>query len=169
MLKNVQGMDYLINQAFLPVPNLGPRVHDGHYDLMGPDGEIILPTVWETTVKPDWQITMTMWPMPSPKPEPVKVEHPKPVEMPPPLLPMSMDHSRHSKSKNRHSRRSDALPPLDYPQGMMPPPPSMMDYPDMMSYGPSLGMKSSSSRRKAASAQVAVVNGRKVMVRPRGY
>ncbi|KAI9158777.1 kinetoplast-associated protein KAP [Paramyrothecium foliicola] len=58
-----QGMEELIKQAFLQVDVLGPHVQEGHYDLIGPNGEIILPSVWEKVVEPDWQITMTMWPM----------------------------------------------------------------------------------------------------------
>jgi hypothetical protein len=57
-------MEELIKQAFLHIDVLGPRVHEGHYDLVGPNGEIILPQVWETTVQPGWAITMYMWPMP---------------------------------------------------------------------------------------------------------
>lgn len=56
-------MEDLIKQAFLQVDVLGPHVQEGHYDLIGPDGEIILPSVWEKVVQPDWAITMTMWPM----------------------------------------------------------------------------------------------------------
>ena len=56
-------MEDLIKQAFLQVDVLGPHVQQGHYDLIGPDGEIILPTVWERVIEPDWQITMTMWPL----------------------------------------------------------------------------------------------------------
>ena len=56
-------MEDLIKQAFLQVDVLGPHVQDGHYDLIGPNGEIILPTVWEKVVQPDWAITMTMWPL----------------------------------------------------------------------------------------------------------
>lgn len=59
----LQGMEDLIKQAFLQVDVLGPHVQEGHYDLIGPDGEIILPSVWEKVVQPDWAITMTMWPM----------------------------------------------------------------------------------------------------------
>ncbi|KAL1624967.1 hypothetical protein SLS54_003692 [Diplodia seriata] len=53
-----KGMEELIKQAFLHVDVIGQHVHDGHYDLVGPDGEIILPQVWETMVQPDWTITM---------------------------------------------------------------------------------------------------------------
>ncbi len=56
-------MEDLIKQAFSQVDILGPRVQEGHYDLTGPDGNIILPSVWEETVEPGLPITMTMWPL----------------------------------------------------------------------------------------------------------
>lgn len=55
-------MEELIKQAFNHEPVLGRPVREGWYDLTGPDGEIILPVVWEKTIQPDWSITMTMWP-----------------------------------------------------------------------------------------------------------
>ena len=48
---------------------IGPHVQSGHYDLMGPDGGIIIPSAWETTIEPDWKITMHMWPLPEKKDE----------------------------------------------------------------------------------------------------
>jgi hypothetical protein len=69
LCKTWKGMEELIKQAFLHVDILGPHVHEGHYDLVGPDGEIILPQIWETMVKPDLAITMHMWPMPEPPPD----------------------------------------------------------------------------------------------------
>ena len=62
-------MEELIRQAFLHVEIIGPHVAEGHYDLVGPNGEIILPQVWETMIEPDWTITMHMWPMPEPPAE----------------------------------------------------------------------------------------------------
>lgn len=59
-----QGMEDLIRQAFMHVDVIGPHVVEGHYDLVGPNGDIILPQVWETVIEPDWTITMHMWPMP---------------------------------------------------------------------------------------------------------
>ena len=59
----MQGMEELIKQAFLHVEVIGPHVQEGHYDLIGPNGEIILPSVWEKVVQPDWAITMHIWPM----------------------------------------------------------------------------------------------------------
>ncbi|KAL8807497.1 MAG: hypothetical protein Q9182_000662 [Xanthomendoza sp. 2 TL-2023] len=69
-------MDYLIRQAFLHVEVIGPHVAEGHYDLVGPNGEIILPQVWETVIEPDWTISMHMWPIPEPPPPPPPPEAP---------------------------------------------------------------------------------------------
>ncbi|CRG89863.1 hypothetical protein PISL3812_06902 [Talaromyces islandicus] len=71
-----QGMEELIRQAFLHVEVIGPHVAEGHYDLVGPSGDIILPQVWETVIEPDWTVTMHMWPIPE-----------KPKEEPPPPPP----------------------------------------------------------------------------------
>lgn len=56
-------MEELIKQDFLKVNIIGPLVLEGHYDLVGPNGEIILPQVWESVIEPDWSISMHMWPM----------------------------------------------------------------------------------------------------------
>lgn len=81
-------MEELIKQAFMHVDVIGPHVHEGHYDLVGPDGEIILPQIWETMIQPDWAITMHMWPMPEPPPPPPPApEQPKPMDPPPPPMP----------------------------------------------------------------------------------
>ncbi|CAF9938039.1 hypothetical protein IMSHALPRED_000641 [Imshaugia aleurites] len=63
------GMEYLIKEAFLHVADLGPHVADGHYDLLGPKDEIIMPSIWESVIEPGWEITMHMWPIPEPPPE----------------------------------------------------------------------------------------------------
>jgi hypothetical protein len=79
----LQGMEELIRQAFLHIEVIGPHVADGHYDLIGPNGDIILPQVWETVIEPDWAITMHMWPIP----EKPKEDPPPPAEVPPPDKP----------------------------------------------------------------------------------
>ena len=56
-------MEDLIRQAFLHVDIIGPHVAEGHYDLVGPNGENILPSLWEDIVEPDWVVTMQMWPI----------------------------------------------------------------------------------------------------------
>jgi hypothetical protein len=59
-------MERFIKQIFADVDDIGPYVREGRYDLFGLDGEIILPSVWERMVQPNWNITMHMWPMPEP-------------------------------------------------------------------------------------------------------
>ncbi|CAG8908762.1 unnamed protein product [Penicillium egyptiacum] len=76
-----QGMEELIRQAFLHIEVIGPHVAEGHYDLIGPNGDIILPQVWETVVEPDWAITMHMWPIPEkPKEDPPPAPEPTPAK-----------------------------------------------------------------------------------------
>jgi hypothetical protein len=89
-------MEELIRQAFLHIEVLGPHVADGHYDLIGPNGDIILPQVWETVIEPDWTITMHMWPIPEkpkdPEPEPPAEpapEAPAPEAKKPGMFPQS--------------------------------------------------------------------------------
>lgn len=78
-------MEELIKQAFIHVDIIGPYVHQGHYDLVSPDREFVLPQVWETIIKPGMAITMHMWPIP--EPPPTHADTPTTMPLPPPLLP----------------------------------------------------------------------------------
>lgn len=60
-------MEALIKRAFLLVDVLGPHVEEGHYDIVGPNNQIILPSVWEKVIEPGWSLTMVMWPIASPE------------------------------------------------------------------------------------------------------
>jgi hypothetical protein len=51
-------MEELIKQGFTLVDVMRPHVDESHYEIVGPDGEIILPQMWETMFQPDWSITM---------------------------------------------------------------------------------------------------------------
>ena len=81
------------------IEGLGPHVAEGHYDLLGPHGEIILPHVWDTVIEPDWTITMHMWPMEEEKPDDAAAEDAAPdiepivegVPPPPPPVPSPPD------------------------------------------------------------------------------
>jgi hypothetical protein len=55
-------MEGLVNQAFSQIDNLTEDVAAGHYDLLGPDSQIIRPQDWEDVIEPGMQITMAMWP-----------------------------------------------------------------------------------------------------------
>ncbi|KAF7904787.1 hypothetical protein EAF00_002121 [Botryotinia globosa] len=60
------GISELIKAAFLHVEIIGPHVNEGHYDIMNPAGEVILPQLWQDHVQPGWEISMSMWPIPGP-------------------------------------------------------------------------------------------------------
>ncbi|TKA72433.1 hypothetical protein B0A49_06137 [Cryomyces minteri] len=126
--KTWRGMEELIKQAFLHVEVIGPHVHEGHYDLVGPDNEIILPQVWEIVVQPDWAITMHMWPMPEPAatakaaaPHPNVVpgaafDHSSMVIVEPPPL------KKGSKAGKKGSKHATASPPAVVVLPTPPPP-----------------------------------------------
>jgi len=61
-------MKRLIDQAFLHVEGLGPHVKEGHYDLIDEEGKIILPNLYDQSVKPGSEISQHMWPFPTPPP-----------------------------------------------------------------------------------------------------
>ncbi|RAK75252.1 uncharacterized protein BO72DRAFT_529568 [Aspergillus fijiensis CBS 313.89] len=58
-----EGMESLIRQSFSYMEGLESHVAAGHYDLVGPNGDIILPQIWESSIQPGWVITMHMWPL----------------------------------------------------------------------------------------------------------
>lgn len=58
-----QGLESLVGEAFIHIEVIGPHVY-GHYDLVGPDGDIILPSVWDHVVVPGISCTMHLWPLP---------------------------------------------------------------------------------------------------------
>ncbi|KAL1852467.1 hypothetical protein Daus18300_012148 [Diaporthe australafricana] len=55
-------MENLIKEAFLYVHPLSRYVHAGNYDPMDPEGQVILPSTWEATIKPGTSVEMRMWP-----------------------------------------------------------------------------------------------------------
>ncbi|CVL06680.1 uncharacterized protein FMAN_11812 [Fusarium mangiferae] len=54
------GMEEVIRQAFVQVEGLYQPVLARHYILMGPDGNMIYPVMWESTVEPGMEIIMLM-------------------------------------------------------------------------------------------------------------
>ncbi|KAH0537933.1 hypothetical protein FGG08_005415 [Glutinoglossum americanum] len=105
-------MEELIKQAFLHVEVIGPHVAQGHYDLIGPASEIILPQVWEAMVQPDWVITMHMWPIPEP---------PSP---PPPLLPPELPQAPSPPlAASEPPNQSEPEPEFSQAEEMVSPPP----------------------------------------------
>ncbi|OCK77813.1 hypothetical protein K432DRAFT_445075 [Lepidopterella palustris CBS 459.81] len=64
LCKTWKGMEALIIQTISAhTETIGQLVRDGHYDLVGPDGNILLPEIWEAIIEPGWTIRMHMWPI----------------------------------------------------------------------------------------------------------
>ena len=57
----LQGMEELIQEAFIPVHTIRPDVLGGRYNLVGPTGEIIPPHDWDSVIQPGWTVTMHVW------------------------------------------------------------------------------------------------------------
>ena len=51
----------MIQLACLHVSHIGQEVKEGRYDLVAPDGSVIIPSVWDLSVQPGWFVTMRMW------------------------------------------------------------------------------------------------------------
>ncbi|KAG6361238.1 hypothetical protein INS49_009462 [Diaporthe citri] len=61
LISTWQGIEGLIKQAFINVDVIGPLVSEGHYDLLDSEGQVILPVVWDRTIKPGASVSMRMW------------------------------------------------------------------------------------------------------------
>lgn len=129
-------MEELVKQAFLHVDVIGPHVMEGHYDLIGPEGEIILPQVWESVVEPGWSISMQMWPMPEPEPRwrpggPGPPPPPRPAPGPPasafpnikPGYPGGLAGGSFPKKKSGHGHLGRMAGPLPSKSSKKKPPP----------------------------------------------
>jgi hypothetical protein len=127
-------MEELIRKVFFHVDVIGPFVAQENYDLIGPDGAIILPQVWEDLAQPDWSITMHMWPM---------------SELPVPLPP-----ARSYSGRTEPMRSKRIPPPLPLPgfKTGPPPQPPFRGSPDPSS--PASGSGHKRGREKSAKITV---------------
>lgn len=117
-----QTMEGLINQAFAHIDGVGPHVMEGHYDLEGPEGELILKDIWDTTIQPGWQITMKMWP---PDQHPLRRGQPGSIRIPPNIPPEHREAWAHAQARFMHERAQRGGAPRDprVVPGMAPPGP----------------------------------------------
>lgn len=83
-------MEEMIRQVFVQVEVFYPRVLAGHYFLKGPDGNVISPQTWESTVEPGMEVIMV-------------------VPMPPPFYPGKPKPNLGSKKVKVHARRGEKL------------------------------------------------------------
>jgi hypothetical protein len=105
-------MEEIVKTAFRHVEIIGPHVEQGHYDILGPDGAIILPQVWDKIIQPGWHLTMQMWPMSEAKPSP-------PQWPPKPPQPISLSGTPAAAARvgkrppRRMTTRSEELPEIE--------------------------------------------------------
>jgi hypothetical protein len=123
-----QGIEELIRQSFLHVEGIGPRVADGRYDLVGPNGAIVLPQVWEELIQPDWTVTMHMWPLSeiveSTKKEPAtKASAPAKAPMVPEPPVVELIEELPPLPRKKKSKKADIQNALPVPPPKAPPPP----------------------------------------------
>ncbi|KAI1367916.1 hypothetical protein F5Y08DRAFT_297303 [Xylaria arbuscula] len=88
LIRDWAGMEKIIKQMFLHVEVIGPHVQAGHYDLLNSRGNIVLPALWELSVKPTDSFYMEMWPMDLPQSVPQRRPvGPEPGSIRPRVLP----------------------------------------------------------------------------------
>ena len=56
----------LIEESFAHIPELDPHVRVSKFDILDPEGRVVLPSVWDEVVRPGWEVSMHMWPIESP-------------------------------------------------------------------------------------------------------
>jgi hypothetical protein len=123
LVKTWKGMEILIRQAFVNIERIGPHVASGHYHLLGPNGEIILPQVWDIVVQPGWDIKMQMWPLP---PDPLEAKVNSGIGgFSPDIIPVMVRPPRSSRSRPQVSGSKSAGKRASVgPAPPLPPPPA---------------------------------------------
>ncbi|KAH0123399.1 hypothetical protein KCU66_g8233, partial [Aureobasidium melanogenum] len=142
LVKTWKGMETLIRQAFVNIERIGPHVANGHYHLLGPNNEIILPQVWDIIVQPGWDIKMQLWPLP---PDPLEDRNNGIGGLPPNIQPVAPDprplkpkQGRTQVSGNKSAGKRVSVGPAPPPpppapvQHMSPPPPPSMHIPTVL-------------------------------------
>ena len=61
MITNFQNMENLIRRSFSHVETVNSRIFSGSYDILSPTGEIILPDIWDSVIKPGWVVELRLW------------------------------------------------------------------------------------------------------------
>ena len=54
-------MESLIKRSFSHVESMESKIFKGRYDILSPTGEIILPEIWDSVVKPGWVVELRFW------------------------------------------------------------------------------------------------------------
>ena len=54
-------MESLIKRSFSHVESMDSKIFRGRYDILSPTGEIVLPEIWDSVVKPGWVVELRFW------------------------------------------------------------------------------------------------------------
>ncbi len=54
-------MEGLVRRRFTPDDAVGSKVYKREYDLLSPNGEIILSETWQLLIRPGWIVGMRLW------------------------------------------------------------------------------------------------------------
>ena len=54
-------MENLIKRSFFHVESMNSKIFRGGYDILSPTGEIILPEIWDSVIKPGWVVELRFW------------------------------------------------------------------------------------------------------------
>ncbi len=54
-------MEHLIQRSFSQDESINSKIFRGSYDILSPTGEIILPELWDTVIKPGWTVELRTW------------------------------------------------------------------------------------------------------------
>lgn len=61
MMPDLQSMENLIKRSFSHVESMNSKIFRGSYDVLSPTGEIILPEIWDSVIKPGWVVELRFW------------------------------------------------------------------------------------------------------------
>ena len=56
-----QNMENLIKRSFSHIETRNSEIFRGSYDILSPTGEIVLPEIWDTVIKPGWVVELRFW------------------------------------------------------------------------------------------------------------
>ena len=54
-------MENLIKRSFSHVESMNSKIFRGSYDILSPSGEIILPEIWDSVIRPGWVVELRLW------------------------------------------------------------------------------------------------------------
>lgn len=60
-MPDLQSMENLIKRSFSHVESMNSKIFRGSYDIVSPKGEIVLPEIWDSVIKPGWVVELRFW------------------------------------------------------------------------------------------------------------